>query len=48
MEKVLICRNMLRYEHMDECGIGTDCICKFYDTGGALLILPENNWGWKL
>ena len=26
MEKVLVFRNMLRYEHMDEYGIGTDCI----------------------
>ena len=26
MEKVLVGRNMLRYDHMDECGIGTDCI----------------------
>ena len=25
MEKVLVGRNMLRYDHMDECGIGTDC-----------------------
>ena len=26
MEKVLISRNMLRYNHMDECEIGTDCL----------------------
>ena len=25
MEKVLVFRNMLRYEHMDEYEIGTDC-----------------------
>ena len=25
MEKDLVSRNMLRYDHMDECGIGTDC-----------------------
>ena len=25
MEKVLVFRNMLRYEHMDKYGIGTDC-----------------------
>ena len=25
MEKVLVFRNMLRHEHMDEYGIGTDC-----------------------
>ena len=23
--KVLVCQNMLTYDHMDECGIGTDC-----------------------
>ena len=28
MEKVLVGRNMLRYDHMDECGIGTDCVGK--------------------
>ena len=26
MEKILVFRNMLRCEHMDEYGIGTDCI----------------------
>ena len=26
IEKVLVFRNMLRYEHMDEYGIGTDCV----------------------
>ena len=26
IEKVLVFRNMLKYEHMDEYGIGTDCI----------------------
>ena len=24
MEKVLVCQSMLRYDHMDECGIETD------------------------
>ena len=32
MEKVLVCRNMLRYDHMDECGIGTDCKCETGET----------------
>ena len=30
MEKVLVFRNMLRYEHMDEYGIGTDCYIVLY------------------
>ena len=34
MEKVLVFRNMLRYEHMDEYGIGTDCLL---DLGGLNL-----------
>ena len=25
MKKVLVCRIMVRYDHMDECGIGTEC-----------------------
>ena len=28
IEKVLVFRNMFRYEHMDKYGIGTDCIRK--------------------
>ena len=27
MEKVLVCQNRLRFDHMDKCGIGTDCKC---------------------
>ena len=26
MGKVLVCQNMLRSDHMDKCGIGTDCL----------------------
>ena len=30
MGKVLVCQNMLRSDHMDKCGIGTDCtVCHF-------------------
>ena len=30
MGKVLVCRNILKYDNMDECGIGTDCKPLFF------------------
>ena len=43
MEKVMVCRNMLTYDHMDECGIGTDCrvACT------RLKSVPQSYAGWQ-
>ena len=41
MEKVLVFRNMLRYEHMDKYGIGTDCIMRSSVLRYVVELLPH-------